>query len=112
MIALHPRIAGLAILALSAALAVSSTPAQAANDAATVDAALAPTLEAIQVGDSKAYYQTFNRYSWDRGLFPKPGTGDTYIILGPSKFKSGDARPYQYSYIYYNTYDEIGRAHV
>ena len=77
MITPCPRIAGLAILALSAALAVSSTPAQAANDAATVDAALAPTLEAIQVGDPKAYYQTFNRYSWEQGVLPKPGTGDT-----------------------------------
>lgn len=96
-----------AVTSLAMALGITSllsTPALAASNAALIQDALAPTVNAITSGGPNAYYNTWTRYVGSGT--PKPGMGDQYIILGKGDAKSLTGRPYSFNYVYYDQFDQ------
>lgn len=98
----------LSVTSLAVGLGITSLiaphAAQAASNAATIQEAFAPTVNAINSGGPNAYYNTWLRYV-GTGL-PKPGFGDEALILGKGDAKSQTGRPYSYAYTYSAQFDQ------
>ena len=96
----------IAVSSLAVAFGITSflaPSAHAESNAASIQAALAPTVNAINNGGPNAYYQTWTRYV-GRG-FP-PGMGGQHVILGKGTAKSTTGRPYYYSYTHSEQFDQ------
>lgn len=95
-------VAAVLSVAFAGAALATAAPASAASDADRARDLLAPTVSAVST-TTAGYYDTWRLYEGPSGSV-KPGIGDEYIVLGQGK-SDLDAKPYEYSYKFWKTFD-------